>query len=46
VAALSSVTGNVARMDVTAGGQVILRSPIVAQNGWVSLVGITFRADG
>jgi hypothetical protein len=45
VAALSSVTGNVARMDVTAGGQVVLRSPIVAQNGWVSLDGITFRAD-
>ncbi|HEX5913216.1 MAG TPA: hypothetical protein VFY54_08825 [Rubrobacter sp.] len=43
-AVLSSVAGNIARVDVTAGGEVWLRSPNIPPAGWVSLDGITFRA--
>lgn len=41
---LSSVAPGVARVDVTAGGVVVLRSPGIPDDGWVSLDGITFRA--
>jgi hypothetical protein len=43
VAALSSVAGNIARIDVTSGGQVVLRGPQFLGD-WVSLDGISFRA--
>jgi hypothetical protein len=46
VATLSSVAGNIARIDVTSSGEVVLRGPNVPAfgGGWVSLDGITFRA--
>lgn len=44
VSVLSSVAGNIARIDVTSSGQVVLRGPMLDYSDWVSLDGISFRA--